>query len=340
MSTASESLAPGPPAYTPVGWNRQKVLYDRTLAGLVIAYLGLFVGLGARLHPDATTETLLIRAFGTCALLMLHVVLVIGPLCRLDSRFLPLLYNRRHLGVATCLVGTVHAAFSLIQFHALGDENPLVSLFAGNTRFASLAQFPFQILGFGALVILLMLASTSHDFWLHALSPGLWKRLHMLVYLAYALLVAHVLLGALQTERSPFLAVTLGAGLLAVCALHVAAAQRETAVDQDQPITKGFVEVCAFDSIPEGRARVVAVQGERLAVFRHQGTVHALSNVCRHQNGPLGEGKIVNGCVTCPWHGYQYDPATGVSPPPYHDRVETYPAQVLDGKVLVRICRS
>jgi len=49
------------------------------------------------IHPNATAETLLIRGFGTARLLLLHVILCIGPLCRLDRRFLPLLYNRRHL---------------------------------------------------------------------------------------------------------------------------------------------------------------------------------------------------------------------------------------------------
>ncbi len=31
-----------------------------------------------------------------------------------------------------------------------------------------------------------------------------------------------------------------------------------------------------------------------------------ISNVCQHQNGPLGEGEIIDGCITCPWHGFQY----------------------------------
>jgi len=40
---------------------------------------------------------------------LLHIILSIGPLCRLDSRFLPLLYNRRHLGVTMFLLShTVH----------------------------------------------------------------------------------------------------------------------------------------------------------------------------------------------------------------------------------------
>ena len=37
-----------------------------------------------------------------------------------------------------------------------------------------------------------------------------------------------------------------------------------------------------------------AAGGERVAVFRHQGKINAVSNVCQHQNGPLGEGQVVD----------------------------------------------
>ena len=86
--------------YQAIGWNRQKRLYDSVIAAGVFGYLAIFVGAGALVHPNATIETLLIRGFGTAALLLLHIILCIGPLCRLSPRFLPLLYNRRHLGVA------------------------------------------------------------------------------------------------------------------------------------------------------------------------------------------------------------------------------------------------
>src|SRR5712691_7947777 len=101
--------------YQAIGWNRQKRVYDVvTLTGVAL-YIALFIGLGILLFPYATTETLIIRAAGSAAFLLLHVVLCIGPLCRLDSRFLPLLYNRRHLGVVTFLLGTVHGIFAIIQ---------------------------------------------------------------------------------------------------------------------------------------------------------------------------------------------------------------------------------
>src|SRR5215475_10978237 len=218
--------------YGAISWNRQKKLYDYTLLFCVSLYLATFLGIGFWRNPAATAETLLIRAFGTAAFLLLHVVLCIGPLARLDRRFLPLLYNRRHLGVTTFLMGLAHGGFALFQFHALGDVNPLVSLFISNPRYGSVAQFPFQALGFFALVILFLMAATSHDFWLRNLSAPTWKRLHMLVYAAYALLVAHVTLGELQSERSPVLAAVLIAGVVTVLSLHLAAAFREKRIDR------------------------------------------------------------------------------------------------------------
>lgn len=321
--------------YQAIGWNRQKRIYDGVLAGGVVGYLALFVGLSAWTNPNATIETLLIRAFGTGALLLLHIVLLIGPACRLWPRLLPLLYNRRHLGVTTFLLGLAHGGFALIQFHALGDVNPLVSVLVSNTRFDSLANFPFQPLGLAALLILFLMAATSHDFWLKQLSAPVWKRLHMLVYLAYGLLIAHVALGVLQAETNSLLAGVLAFGLVSVLTLHLAAARRERALDAELPADAEFVPACALDEIPENRARIVTLSGERVAIFKYDGQVSALSNVCQHQNGPLGEGRIIDGCVTCPWHGFQYLPATGASPAPFTEKVPTFRVKVIGQQVYV-----
>lgn len=323
--------------YRAISWNRQKKFYDLTLVALLALYLGIFVGVGAWRNPNATAETLLIRALGSAAFLLLSVVLCIGPLSRLDRRFVPLLYNRRHLGVTTFLLGLAHGGFALFQFHALGSANPLVSLFISNPRYGSVADFPFQALGFFALIILFLMAATSHDFWLRNLSAPTWKRLHMLVYAAYALLVGHVTLGALQSETSPVLAAVLIAGVAAILAVHLAAAFREKKVDQakHQAADDGFVEVCKVERIAEKCATIVALSGERVAVFRFDGKISAISNVCQHQNGPLGEGRIIDGCVTCPWHGYQYQPESGAAPAPFKEKVPTFRVKVVEGSVFV-----
>jgi nitrite reductase/ring-hydroxylating ferredoxin subunit len=200
-----------------------------------------------------------------------------------------------------------------------------------------LPDFPFQPLGLLALLILFLMAATSHDFWLKQLSAPVWKRLHMLIYLAYGLLLAHVTLGVLQAETSWLLAGALGCGLACVLSLHLLAARRERRLDAELAVAPeaGFVPVCLLDEIPEKRARIVTLGGERVAIFKYDGQVSALSNVCQHQNGPLGEGRIIDGCVTCPWHGFQYLPASGAAPAPFAEKVPTFRVKVIGQQVYV-----
>ena len=107
--------------YVAISWNRQKKIYDALIGVGVVVYVALFIGLGSVLQPTATIETLLIRGFGTCAILLLHIVLIIGPLCRLSLKFLPLLYNRRHLGVTTFLVEQFTPCCRLFNFTRLAQ---------------------------------------------------------------------------------------------------------------------------------------------------------------------------------------------------------------------------
>ncbi len=324
--------------YRAVGWNRQKRIYDVIMLAGVALYLAVFVVAGLVWHPNITAETLLIRGLGTGALVLVHVVLLIGPLCRLDVRFLPLLYNRRHMGVTMFVLALAHGIFSIIQYHALGNINPLLSVLMSNTKYASLTNFPFEILGVLALVILFLMAATSHDFWLVNLTAPVWKALHMMVYVAYALIIMHVALGFLQAETSPLLTVFMSAGMIAVLGLHLLAAYKEKRLDQNELSTTqaGYVDACAVADIPEYCAQIVTLAGERVAIFKYEGKISAVSNVCQHQNGPLGEGMIINGCITCPWHGYQYLPENGSSPPPFTEKIPTFNVKVENGRVFVR----
>ena len=115
--------------YKVVLWNKHKKRYDKIIALSMVLYLILFIVLTVLLNPEGTAETLIIRAFGSLAVLMLHIILIIGPLSRLNPQFLPILYNRRHLGVSMFLAALIHGAFAIIQFHTLGNVNPIVSVF-------------------------------------------------------------------------------------------------------------------------------------------------------------------------------------------------------------------
>lgn len=322
--------------YKSVLWNSQKKQYDFVMFIGIVLYMTIFIFSNLLFYPEITPETLIIRSTGSLALIMLHVILMIGPLARLNQKFIPLLYNRRHLGVTMFLFALIHGLFSLIQFHGLGNVNPLISLFTANTHYGDLMRFPFQPLGFIALLILFFMAATSHDFWLKNLGPKFWKSMHMLVYLAYVLLVMHVMLGVVQLEQSIAGIALIGVGLLLVIGLHVASGFFGVkTLHHSLDSMDGFYQVCEVDAIAEAKAKMVLINGENIAIFKYDGKLSAVSNVCKHQNGPLGEGKIVDGCIVCPWHGYQYKPEDGCSPPPFTEKVVTYELKLKDNLVYV-----
>jgi methionine sulfoxide reductase heme-binding subunit len=214
-----------------------------------------------------------------------------------------------------------------------------VSLLTANTDYGTLRGFPFEVLGLFGLLALGLLAATSHDFWQKALGRAAWKWLHMLVYPAYAALALHVALGALRGGRPAAYPVLLGVGFATVAGLHIAVSLRERRRDVTPrriPLAEAWVDVGTVDEIPDGRAKVVSLPGrERIAVFRIGDRVAAVTNVCAHQGGPLGEGKVVRGCLTCPWHGWAYRPEDGCAPPPFTERVPTYRVRVVDRRVLL-----
>lgn len=326
--------------HAPVGWNRTKLVYDAVALAATGLYLEAYMvwGHDARLAATALDEqALAIRAWGTCAFLLLSVTLAIGPLARLDRRFLPLLYNRRHLGVITATVATGHAMTVLGWYFAFSPVPPFEALLATDVGTGALRGLPFIPFGIAALLILWLLAATSHDFWLGFLTPPVWKALHMGVYAAYALIVAHVAFGALQDARAPGLALTVAGSVALLSGLHLAAGLRARRESAPVPAADEapWVVATTLDALAEGRGVVVPLQGaEAAAVFRWKGRLSALTNLCAHQNGPLGEGRVLDGCVTCPWHGFQYRLEDGCAPAPYTERLATYRLK-LDGRIVL-----
>jgi DMSO/TMAO reductase YedYZ heme-binding membrane subunit/nitrite reductase/ring-hydroxylating ferredoxin subunit len=327
--------------YVGVQWTRTKIVYDVIVVASVAAFVLLFERLAASTlggERYVVTPVVEMRAFGACAFTLLTIILCIGPLARLDRRFAPLLYNRRHLGVVMALVAMQHANAVLGFYYAYSNVHPGAALFERDDAFTS-ASLPFPIFGAIALTILSVMAATSHDFWQRFLGPAAWKWLHMSVYLAYALVVLHVAFGVMQTDLHPALVAAFVLAVIAVLALHLIASRRSI----DRPATviekdgERWLDAGPISAIPKARALpVIGHAGERIAVIRHDGGVSALHGVCAHQGGPLYEGKVIDGCLTCPWHGWTYKPEDGCSPPPFTEKIPTYDVRIEDGRVLVR----
>ena len=75
-----------------------------------------------------------------------------------------------------------------------------------------------------------------------------------------------------------------------------------------------FVRAARKEEIPPGTIREFQVDGKPVALANVGGTFYAIDNTCLHRGGPLGQGVLDGGVVTCPWHGWQYDVTSGKIP--------------------------
>lgn len=99
-----------------------------------------------------------------------------------------------------------------------------------------------------------------------------------------------------------------------------------------------FVTVAAIHEVLPGRAKLVEVKGNEIALFNIGGTFHAIDNSCTHVGGPLCEGEINGSEVTCPWHGAAFDITTGsVLGPPAFEAVNRYEVRVEGPDIQIEI---
>ena len=100
---------------------------------------------------------------------------------------------------------------------------------------------------------------------------------------------------------------------------------------------RSWTAVLDATDLEEGRPRVVRAGDTDVLLYRERNRVHALWARCTHELGPLAEGRFVDGCVVCPWHGSTFRLADGkVVRGPAAASQPVYEARVTDGKVEVR----
>jgi 3-phenylpropionate/trans-cinnamate dioxygenase ferredoxin subunit len=96
--------------------------------------------------------------------------------------------------------------------------------------------------------------------------------------------------------------------------------------------------LCALADLPEGGARVFEIDGVALAAARSGTRVFVVENRCSHDDGPLGEGRLVGGEIECPRHGARFDLASGrATRMPAVAPIVTYTAKIEGKDVLVEI---
>jgi nitrite reductase/ring-hydroxylating ferredoxin subunit len=95
--------------------------------------------------------------------------------------------------------------------------------------------------------------------------------------------------------------------------------------------------VLAEAELSEGELSKVDLDGVSVVLYRDGGQIHALDSVCSHMGGPLEEGSVSDGCVTCPWHGSTFRLLDGgVIRGPASNSQPVYEARLIDGGIEVR----
>ena len=98
-----------------------------------------------------------------------------------------------------------------------------------------------------------------------------------------------------------------------------------------------FVEAARLDLVPPGNGTTVTVNGKTVALFNVDGTIYAIDDTCPHAGGSLGTSKLDGTIVTCRGHGMRFDVTTGCFAGGTGFGVASYPAKVVDGKIMVAI---
>jgi nitrite reductase/ring-hydroxylating ferredoxin subunit len=88
-------------------------------------------------------------------------------------------------------------------------------------------------------------------------------------------------------------------------------------------------------SLPVGQSAEVVAEGRIFAVFNVDGHFHVIDGICPHAGGPLGKGMLRGDVVTCPWHGWQFNVATGQHCLNQRMCQTVFESRIVDGNVVI-----
>jgi NAD(P)H-dependent nitrite reductase small subunit len=96
-------------------------------------------------------------------------------------------------------------------------------------------------------------------------------------------------------------------------------------------------KVLDVSEVAVGQSKCVKAGGQDIAIFRQEESYFALENTCPHKGGPLSEGFVENGQVTCPWHNWQFNLADGACPMVPGRPVKSFPVEIKDDAIWITV---
>lgn len=99
-----------------------------------------------------------------------------------------------------------------------------------------------------------------------------------------------------------------------------------------------WIEIGNIEDIPRLGARTVQTDDGDIAIFRTaQDKIYALLDKCPHKGGPLSQGIVHGGQVTCPMHDWKIQLATGEAAAPDEGCARSYRVRVKEGQIFLMV---
>jgi nitrite reductase (NADH) small subunit len=103
-------------------------------------------------------------------------------------------------------------------------------------------------------------------------------------------------------------------------------------------VMSDYLKLTTESELPAvNEAREFTLGDKTICVANVDGTITAMDNVCLHRGGPLGQGVVDRGKIICPWHGWEWNPATGEAVHNPAAKVPVYPLKTENGDVLIKL---
>jgi NAD(P)H-dependent nitrite reductase small subunit len=90
-----------------------------------------------------------------------------------------------------------------------------------------------------------------------------------------------------------------------------------------------------LDDIPVGQNHCLEFDDIQVGLFRNADGFFAIDNICPHRGGPLNQGIVSDGHVTCPWHQWQFKLSDGVCRGIPNMKIQTYAVEIRDGAIWI-----
>lgn len=106
--------------------------------------------------------------------------------------------------------------------------------------------------------------------------------------------------------------------------------------------TPNWTDVAGVADFDDCHSKEFVVGEHVIAVFRDGDRFFALDGLCAHQGGPIAKGELSktdkgHTCVTCPWHGWQYELETGIQTVNRQPLQRTFPVRQNQGRIEVQL---